>query len=492
MRSPRAGEHGSGDRTRSSLDPGPEQVAAAAYPGDMAREAETPLGRALKRLTRVASTREEARRWYERYLATLGARAVVDTCNGGTLSWVHRRAEGSAEVLPLPSVQWTKQQTGERLLEGITIHDGRQYVTILYGDDGRLVETSRDERYPGRLVELGRVLAKAADAFAESVEFVARLGDESQGPGRIHYPVPVPGGVVGVWRTGLMGCRRALFDGRVDPSARFVIADGLEGRAVGARTTREEAQAAYAREVARALPEQRRVVHTSTDDYDDDGNLLARGELPPGFEDAPPSEVSPEDDPASEPFEESESWRGESERSPFEAEVDPITGRLEWGPILFRGPASDAPPVPHRPECVPRVLLPLDPSPDSPPPLGRWVRLLGELGVTRHAVRIEERDGFLLVGFDLLGLVEPRGLGARLDRIDAEAEPAGTSSFSEHDRFVRYRARQYRWNPASETRPEGLAASGGSSGNRFDAGALDGDVLQAQVRRQVRVLRPVD
>jgi hypothetical protein len=139
---------------------------------------------------------------------------------------------------------------------------------------------------------------------------------------------------------------------------------------------------------------------------------------------------------------------------------------------------------------VPHVILPLEPSPEDPPARGCWVRLLGELGVTRHAVRIEERDGFVLVGSDLLGLLDLKGLRAELDRLEAQDPEAPGSG--EHERFVRYRARHYRWRPASATHPEGLVAGSGPRGPRFEAGNLDGDLLQAEVRRQRRVRRPRD
>lgn len=459
----------------------------------MSRSPSTPLSRALDRLAGVLDTREAARRWYEAYLVALGPRAVVDTCNDGKLTWVHRRAVGSEAVLPLPSVEWTAQQSPSRLLVGLQIHDGRQRVQILYGDDERIAERSRDERYPGRLVELARVIGSAADGLAASVAFVAGLGDEQCGPGRVHYPMPAPGGVLCAWRAGLLGCRRALHVGRIPETARFVVADGLEGAAVGWGATREEAEAAYAASVARALPERRFTIETATDDYDDDGNLIARGELPPGFgEAAPPSDAAstiwqPEP-------EEGEDWKkgvgGEPESAPMAPAVDPVTGRIDFGPMTLRGPSSDAPDLPRRGDCVPHVVIPLDPVLDTPPPRGRWVRLLGETGVTRHALRIEEPEGFLLVGSDILGLVDLSRLRADLD--DLEARESVYAGMPEYQRFVRFRARQYRWSPATEHRPEGLAFASGGSGPRFDAGGLDGDTLQAMVYRYRRVPRPVD
>jgi hypothetical protein len=385
-------------------------------------------------------------------------------------------------------------QAGNRRLSTLEMRDGPQHLRIGYGEDGKVAEMCHDDGIPGRLPELARLLAKAADGFAASVAFVAGLGDEGWGPGRVHYPVPVPGGVFGVWRTGLKGCRRALYEERVDAAARFIVADGLDGRAVGSGATLEEARAQYDAEVARSLPEQRRTVETSTDDYDDDGNLLARGELPPGFEDVPPSDASAGVLPAPEDPEERddhEAWRGGTAPSFPVPETDPVTGRIDLtgGPITIRGPTSDASPVPRRPECVPHVILPLDPSPDESPTRGRWVRLLGELGTTRHAVRIEERDGFVLVGADLLGLVDLKDLRSRLDALEREQDSALRMSSSGDDRFLRYRAREYRWRPEQGDRPEGLVFASGSAGPRFEPGSLDGDALQARVRRHRRILR---
>jgi hypothetical protein len=438
----------------------------------------------------VLPTKDLARRWYERYLAALGSRAVVDTVNDGASTWIHRRIAGASEVRPLPRVRWTRVQVlgRDEVREGLELHDGRQSMELLYADDGAMVERTIHDLFPGRLIELRRVLAGAADPWQASVDFVLGLGDERHGPGRIHYPVPVPGGVVTVWNHGLGGSRRALFDGRVPADARFVVVDGLEGAVVGAGRTEDEARDAYAAAVAERLPEQRRQVRTITDDYDDEGNLIKRGELPPELAGPPsPSEASGEM--AVSP-EEAPSWRpdADDEEPPDRPGVDPITGRISFGPITFRGPRSDAPPVPRRPECVPYVLLPLEPSLDTPLPRGRWHRVLGALGVTRHVVRIEEPEGFTLVGADLLGLVDLKGLNAVLDAVDAKDPDAPGDPA--HEPYVRFRARQYRWAPASASRPEGLRWARSGRGPRFDAASLDGDDLQAMVRRQRRVLRP--
>jgi hypothetical protein len=119
------------------------------------------------------------------------------------------------------------------------------------------------------------------------------------------------------------------------------------------------------------------------------------------------------------------------------------------------------------------------------------VRLVGELGLTRHAVRLEERDGFLIVGSDLLGMADLKSIRTQIDALEASGGAVRVSSDPEHERFVRYRARDYRWAPAQGSRREGLAPAGGSAGPRFDPGDLDGDVLQARVRRHRRIRRPV-
>jgi hypothetical protein len=445
----------------------------------MPQPAQSPLERSVLRLAGVLSTKEIGRRWYETYVAALGTRAVVDTWEGGTITRVHRRAAGSEDVLPFSSIRWTRQQSGERLLEGPEIHDGRQWISIQYAGDGTVAETARDDRYKGRLVELTRAVNRSNDPFAAAVAFVVGLDEGRLGPGRVHYPVPAPGGVEGAWSQGLLGCRRALFDGRVGPSARWVVADGLEGRVVGTGATREEAVAAFMDAARRDLPRRRHTVQTITDDYDDDGNLIARGTLPTA-----PAGFDPV----------GESWRGESPEvegvSSFTQEVDPVDGSFR-AHVVFRGPKPDARPVPPKPECVPYVVLPLEPSPEDAPPAGRWMRLLGDLGVTRHVVRIEEDDGFLLVGSDLLGFVDLGRVRGEVDRLE-EASDVGIPVNPEFERFVRFRARDFRWRPASAERAEGLVFAGGSSGPRFEPGSLDGDVLQAAVRRQRRVLRPVD
>lgn len=471
----------------------------------------------MRAMRALLADRDAARRWYEAYVAALGPLAVIDTADGGTQAWVHRRtAPGSPEVLPWVTVAaslvgrlghvWpaggmdasgVPQPEPPKPGFQLDIFHGKQKLGLVYDADGQLMEGFIGDRTPGGLVGLPGAIKGAADPLAASVAFVAGLDDTGHGPGRVHYPVPAPGGVRNVWAIGVQGCRRALHDGRVPAAARFVVADALEGRAVGWGATREEALAACRAEIAREMPEQRTTLQTAADDYDDDGNLIGRGELPDFLRlgGAGGAEAAPGETPAEAP-------EGEPPASEMpEPEVDPITGQINFGLMAIRGPVSDVPPVPKRAECVPLVLVPLDPSPAGAPAQGRWVRLLGQDGTTCHAVRSKDGDGFLLVGADLLGHLDWRTLREDLDRLDAEQEvhqAAFASPFPEYERYVRFRASQYRWQaerPASAdhpARPAGLAYAGGSSGPRFDAGGLDGDLLQSHVHRQHRVRRPVD
>ncbi len=427
---------------------------------------------------RIAAGSPEVLPWVTVIVSDVGRLGHVRPLGGGDASGVRRPAPG---------------QPGFEL----AIFHGKQRLGLAYDGDGQPMDGRLDDLAPGRLVGLPGAMKGAADPLAASVAFVAGFDDTGHGPGRVHYPVPAPGGVQYAWGAGLHGCRRALHDGRMPAAARFVVADAIEGRALGWGATREEALAACMAEIAREMPERRSTLQTAVDDYDDDGNLIGRGELPDFLRlgGAGGAEAAPGDTPGYAP-------EGEAEASEMpEPEVDPITGQIDFGVMMIRGPVSDAPPVPKRAECVPLVLVPLDPSPTGAPTQGRWVRMLGALGVTRHAVRMKDGDGFLLVGADLLGHLDLRTLREDLDHLDAVADAnplVFPSPFPDTERYVRYRAREYCWQaerPATSehpARPAGLVPSHPTGGPRFDAGGLDGDLLQGRVYRQHRVRRPVD
>ena len=262
----------------------------------MAPRPPSPLDPAMRAMRELLPTSAVARRWYEAYVAALGPLAVIDTADGGSSAWVHRRtAVGSHEVLPWVTVVVSKVgrlghvwPPGGMDASGVPepappapgfqldIFHGSQKLGFVYDADGQRMETCIDDRTPGRLVGLPGAMKGAADPLAASVAFVAGLDDTGHGPGRLHYPVPAPGGVQCAWAIGLQGCRRALHDGRVPAAARFLVADAIEGRALGWGATREEALAACAAEIAREMPERRVTLQTAVDDYDDDGNLIVK------------------------------------------------------------------------------------------------------------------------------------------------------------------------------------------------------------------------
>lgn len=434
----------------------------------------------------------------------LGPLAVVDAADGGAARWLYRRvSEGSAEIVPWPVAVCLAQALEKGIVpltddEGeswrasgdsrartsrlrglrpgrIKFCDGRQSLELGYGEDGQLKERCINGLFPGRLAGIAEALAGHGAAPAErAASFVVRLDQGRHGPGRVRMPVAIPGGVASIWQVGRSGARRALFDGRVPPSARYVVVDGVSATAVGWGATPEEAQAAYEAEVRREQPQPHHEVQTITDDYDDDGNLIARGDPGPLSAEGPEAGGEPDDEPMEPPS------------------VDPITGRVDLGMFVVRGPASDVPMPALTLESTPSVVVPLDPSPASPPPLGRWVRTIGALGSTRHAARVKSGDGFLLIGEHVLAHVERARLLAQLDEADERrAAMFGGESLGnpEHEPFVRYEAVAYLWEPAHGDEPARFTVTRSARGPRFDAADLEGDEIAHQVRRQVRVRR---
>ena len=438
---------------------------------------------------------------FDALVERLGALAVVDSAEKGTQRWLYRRvAEGSADIVPwrvahvlaVPlnygivniteddAADWWKdnaapeEQRKTSRLRGlrsgrVMVHDGQQKLELGYGGDGLLAERCIDHRFPGRLDELVDVLAgKGVPGYERTAEFLAALDHGRHGPGRVRMPVPKPGGVTHIWVMGRGGARRALLDGRVPASARFIVSDGIVGTAVGWGTTLEEAQAAFDAEVRRELPRADGTLQSITDDYDDDGNLIARGK--------PPFPIDPEAE-------------GEEPGPPSPPEVDPITGRIEFGAMVLRGPKSDVPAPEFTPETLPTVVVPLEPVPAAPPPFGRWIRTLGELGATRPVVRLKAGDGYVLVGEQALLHVERGRLLEMLDEADERASVHEGACVSGYEAMYRFEDRVYRWESAGEGHHGRFRYAGGHSGPRFDAAAVEGDELIEGVRRHVKIRR---
>jgi hypothetical protein len=282
----------------------------------------------------------------------------------------------------------------------------------------------------------------------------------------------MPGGPEGTWLAGLFAARRALYSGLVPSEARYFVADGVSGSAVGFGRTLAAATAAFEARVAASPPVPNTTLQTAWDDYDDDGNLLRRGEWPePDWERLGESSDAPE------------SW---NPAPPFRKV------NFTSGPITFTGPTPDVSLPAVSLANVPRVIVPLAGSPSVEAPVGGWERTVGAKGATAHVARLVRPGGFLQVGERVLWRVDPRTLDETLDAIDAER--AGLEAMSEaaspYGRFRRFRSHVYRWAEDRAGRPAGLEWAGGGSGPHFDGRALDGDLEAVYVRRHVKIPRP--
>jgi len=148
------------------------------------------------------------------------------------------------------------------------------------------------------------------------------------------------------------------------------------------------------------------------------------------------------------------------------------------GALTITAPAADVPQPEPTPENTPAVVIPV-----APPPEGPWVRLLGRFGKTRHALRLDDRRGFTLVGDRVVDLVETRDLAERLDAVplpdapmrEGRAEPLTS-------RLVTYRVVDEDARvPVTPSFAEAQYAPA------FKARALDGDRLRRRAVRQCRI-----
>ncbi len=454
------------------------------YPALMPPADPSPLERALDHLADLLPTREAARRWYERVLERIGPEVAIDSWHRGALTEVHRRDAESGDVLPLPLMKWTAYRTIDARLEGFDLHDGMQSIRLLYAPGGGVRERAGHETPEGRLGNLADVIAQADDAFDASARFVASLDGSRAGPIRVHYPQPCPGGVQAVVNIALPSARRALFAGWMDSqsrvnavvaSERVMVVDGFAGTAIGVGATRDEAVLAFYAELDHGLPEPRVAAGV-----DEQGRLLHEPVVPEGFEGVllPGDSAGFISPPIPNPAFQGESWKRGTEPG-FDPDATPpaLPAIHGWAPI------SDHPAVPRRAACVPYVVIPLEPSPEPPPPRGRWWRILGASGATCHAVLIEEPHGFTLVGGDLLNRVSLTGLRATLDRLEADDPDVPPPTTGSLTKGAPFRGRAFGWRSATPERPAGLFPYRAIHATDFDPAALDGDQLRAIVYR---------
>lgn len=470
-----------------------------------------PLEVATQALATCIPTSRHAAMLFDMLVDHLGELAVIDTMGGGRMRKVYRReGPGAAHVTPwtemvlvlgghtalilpapdadlygrapddsgAPKSSLRGLQPGELILR-----DGAQQISLWYGDDGRVTERSMNDLVPGRLEGVvGALATRSAQPLELVAAYLASLAPGRHGLARVRMPVHMPAGVEGVWNVGLSGARRALFEGRVPASARFLVVDGVAGTAVGSGATRADAVSAFEAEVRRTQPRPATEMQSSNDDYDDDGNLLSRGEpfRPPEAEDAPRNPlggIQRIDEPSFEP-------------TSFDPDLEAT--RLDFGTFVARGPIADVPMPPLTLATTPSVVIPLDPSPAAPPPLGVWIRLLGAHGATRHAARLHTPKGFMLLGEGALPHLRPATLAADLDAADSQYPFTLADTLALRPDFapyVRFHSVSYRFAPATPKRPAGFSVCGATTGPRFDPATLDGDAVAEEVRRHRKVLR---
>lgn len=417
---------------------------------------------AIAAVRSALATSRHAELLFDAATALLGAHGHLETAGHGSWRRLFRRDDDDSQwLVPWPLLalrfggrmsfvsEWMQTGTGEPVpavpqeqraprLRGLgpaelEIRDGPHQLTVTFGDAGTLLETSRS----AELGALGSLLPAAGEAPGSAVERlaqrVAALPIGSRGPARLRLPVPLPSGVQGNWFCARRAMRRALFAGEVPASATWIAADGIAGTAIAQATSREGVLEAWLRQARRAPP-QRPVPKRAQ----------------------PPIELPP----------------------PGEAR------QLDDGSVVLAGPpAADVPWPRLAPDDIPVAAVELRPVPAQPPPLGRWLRLLGERGDTVLAALRTDADGCTIVGEDALAAID-------LQRLDEGMDAAAAAMAA--------RLPPFDWpadRPPLTCAVHGFSVRAGSllcdetsQCADWDAGGLDGDRLAARVLR-VRKLR---
>lgn len=398
----------------------------------------------------------------------LGSAACVETWNGETTRTLFRReAPGSDWIVPWPLISVTRggregpspiltavpgvyEEPPERpgpapKIRGLgpgslTIHDGPQHVNVCYGGDGRWFECSVSSPPQDALAGVVAALAAKSSSPTEMVaSFVAGLDLKRHGPGRVHLPVTLPGGVESVWRCGLAAFRETLVLGWIPDGARWLAADGWTGRAIGSGATRDAAVAKWRAELARVRP----------------------------FPERPKQASEPLPEPSVEQH--------------FDGEQFSMHATL-------RGPSSDVPWVEPTLENSPVAVLALDDVPPNPPPFASWARVVDAYGVVRPAALRREPGGLTLIGDRVLDAVAAEDLDAQLADADRDHEARPTPTFERPPGFPEppptdTSIRTYTffdWRTKTRAKP---SVTSWSRSQDFHATGLDGEQIRWQVVR---------
>ena len=423
------------------------------------------LTEAVRLIRSAVPTSRHAQMLFDMVVARLGDRAVVESAGGETQFSIYlREGSGSDAIIPWPLLRLGTRgrlstvvmvsappgtpdepppRPGEApKLRGlgpgeILLFDGPDRVTVTYGKDGRWMETSRSadpDVHADVVPVLSRGSAQATELLAE---YMTGIDLARHGPGRVLLPAPMPGGTDSAWRSGLYAMRDALFDDRIPPDARWVVADGFAGTSLAWGATRKEALTAWGIEIEREQP---------------------KPDIP-----EQPTQKKPD--------------RLERKQEASGAYV--ISGRLS-------GPSADVPWPEFIPENTPAVVLPLEPCPHPTIAWAPRVRLLGGHGGTSHALLHRTLDGCTLIGEQLAEILDLDAIEETLDSADATSPllPAERTDWPKHLPSLNSRTVTYEFFDVQTHDPIAPRIGGVRQSHGFVTRELDGDQLQSKALRQ--------
>jgi hypothetical protein len=316
----------------------------------------------------VLPTSRHAEMLLDLVVSTLGPMCVVETAGGGTLVRVSAKDKDYPDwTVPWPMLELSR---GRRLgyimggegepsdeappardeeqprLRGLApgeleIFDGAHAVTLTYGQDGRLAETTRkgpEDLLSSAIKAVERGGAQPIELLAEHL---ANMDIGSACPGRILYSVGCGRPALGVWFCALDAFKDAMIATPMESESTWVAVDGNAGTVLRSDPERSDAIRKCEEGISKFHP---RIP-----------------ELKPRFTQEELAELG------------------------FD------------GLIQISAPATDAPSHRQIPAITPIGITKLDALPSKPPPFGNWMRLLNQQGRSIIATMMREGAGLLIV-----------------------------------------------------------------------------------------------
>lgn len=318
------------------------------------------------------------------------------------------------------------------------LFDGGLAMSLEYRRNGALKGSGEPEEKDA-FTDLVPILSRPHEERLDAlVTHVASMDLGRHGPARVFLPRPIAGGPDSVWSVARRAIREAMAARKTPPGSFWVAADGYSGTAIAFGKSRDEALAAWRKEVERVRP------------------------APP----PPRREPAGEDDAAS------------FEKPEWNPDEPPETIRLEIGK------AWDTPPFDPSPDAVPGAILRVAAIPPAMPPHGTWSRWIGDRGATGFAAGLPIEGGYTLVGESLFPLVDLRTLDQTLDAIDQAHRLRGDGLLRfESDPLHTHSIVWYRLIDAGSGLPIDPRAESSAVTSGFDAGGFDGLLLRTHVVR---------